>query len=86
MLSWAAHRNFGSEGAVGDAFISLGTSSQLLLTTADYRLNPGALVHALADALPGRWFQMAAMLNGALVLPGRPVWRASVTSARRSRR
>lgn len=64
-------------GAVddGDAFISLGTSSQLFLTTADYRPNPGALVHAFAHALPGRWFQMAAMLNGASVL----AWTAGVT-------
>lgn len=64
-------------GAVddGDAFISLGTSSQLFLTTADYRPNPAALVHAFAHALPGRWFQMAAMLNGASVM----AWTAGVT-------
>lgn len=64
-------------GAVddGDAFISLGTSSQLFLTTADYRPNPDALVHAFAHALPGRWFQMAAMLNGASVM----AWTAGVT-------
>lgn len=66
-------------GAVedGDAFISLGTSSQLFLTTADYRPNPGALVHAFAHALPGRWFQMAAMLNGASVM----AWTAGVIGA-----
>ena len=64
-------------GAVeeGDAFISLGTSSQLFLTTSDYRPNPAALVHAFAHALPSRWFQMAAMLNGASVM----AWTASVT-------
>lgn len=64
-------------GAVedGDAFISLGTSSQLFLTTANYRPNPEALVHAFAHALPGRWFQMAAMLNGASVM----AWTAGVT-------
>lgn len=64
-------------GAVddGDAFVSLGTSSQLFLTTADYRPNPAALVHAFAHALPGRWFQMAAMLNGASVM----AWTAGVT-------
>ncbi|WP_036839295.1 xylulokinase [Pleomorphomonas oryzae] len=64
-------------GAVddGDAFISLGTSSQLFLTTADYRPNPAALVHAFAHALPGRWFQMAAMLNGASVM----AWTAGIT-------
>ncbi|MCM5559609.1 xylulokinase [Pleomorphomonas sp. JP5] len=64
-------------GAVadGDAFISLGTSSQLFLTTADYRPNPSVLVHAFAHALPNRWFQMAAMLNGASVM----AWTAGVT-------
>lgn len=63
-------------GAVedGDAFISLGTSSQLFLTTSNYRPNPEALVHAFAHALPGRWFQMAAMLNGASVM----AWAAGV--------
>lgn len=66
-------------GAVddGDAFISLGTSSQLFLTTSDYRPNPEALVHAFAHALPKRWFQMAAMLNGASVM----AWAAGVTGA-----
>lgn len=66
-------------GAVedGDAFISLGTSSQLFLTTTDYRPNPAALVHAFAHALPGRWFQMAAMLNGASVM----AWTAGITGA-----
>ncbi len=63
-------------GAVddGDAFISLGTSSQLFLTTGDYRPNPAALVHAFAHALPSRWFQMAAMLNGASVM----AWTAGI--------
>ncbi len=66
-------------GAVddGDAFVSLGTSSQLFLTTADYRPNPAALVHAFAHALPGRWFQMAAMLNGASVM----AWTAGIIGA-----
>jgi xylulokinase len=52
----------------GDAFISLGTSCQLFVTTAAYRPNPASLVHAFAHALPRRWFQMAAMLNGASCL------------------
>lgn len=54
-------------GAVedGDAFVSLGTSGQYFVTTANYRPYPEAFVHAFAHALPGRWFQMAAMLNGA---------------------
>lgn len=54
-------------GAVsaGDGFISLGTSGQLFVTTPDYRPNPASRIHAYAHTVPGHWFQMAAMLNGA---------------------
>ena len=54
-------------GAVqdGDAFVSLGTSGQYFVTTASYRPHPDAFIHAFCHALPERWFQMAAMLNGA---------------------
>jgi len=54
-------------GAVedGDAFLSLGTSGQLFVTNAAYRPFPETMVHAFAHAVPERWFQMAAMLNGA---------------------
>lgn len=54
-------------GAVedGDAFLSLGTSGQLFVTTATYRPNPESAIHAYAHCIPERWFQMAAMLNGA---------------------
>lgn len=54
-------------GAVedGDAFLSLGTSGQLFVTTQSYRPNPESAVHAYAHCIPKRWFQMAAMLNGA---------------------
>ncbi len=54
-------------GAVcaGDGFISLGTSGQLFVTTPDYRPNPAGRIHAYAHTVPDRWFQMAAMLNGA---------------------
>nr|HMN88108.1 FGGY-family carbohydrate kinase [Bauldia sp.] len=57
-------------GAVedGDAFISLGTSAQFFVTRDRYDPKPATLVHAFAHALPGRWFEMAAMLNGATVL------------------
>jgi xylulokinase len=57
-------------GALGDgaAFLSLGTSGQLFVTTSTYRPAPETLVHAFAHAVPGRWFQMAAMLNGASVM------------------
>jgi xylulokinase len=58
-------------GAIADgaALISLGTSAQLFVSTAAYR--PAAanmLIHAFCHALPNRWFQMAAMLNGASCL------------------
>lgn len=54
-------------GAVspGDGFISLGTSGQLFVTTSEYRPNLASRIHAYAHTIPGRWFQMAAMLNGA---------------------
>jgi xylulokinase len=57
-------------GAVdeGDAFLSLGTSAQLFVATASYRPRPEQFLHAYCHAVPDRWFQMAAMLNGAVCL------------------
>ncbi|MGF9759268.1 xylulokinase [Microvirga sp. 0TCS3.31] len=52
----------------GSAFISLGTSGQLFVTTENFSPAPEALVHSFCHAVPGRWFQMAAMLNGASCL------------------
>lgn len=54
-------------GAVRDgaAFLSLGTSGQLFVATHSYRPNPDQMVHAYCHTVPGMWFQMAAMLNGA---------------------
>ncbi|WP_299669803.1 xylulokinase [uncultured Ruegeria sp.] len=49
----------------GRGFISLGTSGQLFAADRKYRPNPERYVHAYAHTLPGRWYQMAAMLNGA---------------------
>jgi xylulokinase len=49
----------------GDGFLSLGTSGQLFVTTADYLPNPESRIHAYAHTLPDLYFQMAAMLNGA---------------------
>jgi xylulokinase len=49
----------------GDAFISLGTSTQLIVASDRYRAAPERLVHSFTHALPGRWYRMAAMLNGA---------------------
>jgi xylulokinase len=54
-------------GAVrpGAAFVSLGTAAQLIVASDAYRAAPERLVHSFAHALPGRWYRMAAMLNGA---------------------
>ncbi len=54
-------------GAVedGDSFLSLGTSAQYFVTRDRYEPKPATLIHAFAHALPERWFEMAAMLNGA---------------------
>ena len=49
----------------GDAFISLGTASQMIVVSDVYRAAPEKLVHSFAHALPRRWYRMAAMLNGA---------------------
>ena len=51
--------------APGEAFVSLGTATQLIVTTDRYLRAPDKLVHSFAHALPGRWYAMAAMLNGA---------------------
>jgi xylulokinase len=51
--------------APGEAFISLGTATQLIVATDKYMSAPEKLVHAFAHALPHRWYAMAAMLNGA---------------------
>ena len=49
----------------GDAFLSLGTSGQLFVTTNSFRPAPHLMVHAFCHALPGRWLQMGAMLSAA---------------------
>ncbi|WP_343074031.1 xylulokinase [Microvirga zambiensis] len=58
----------------GSAFISLGTSGQLFVTTKEFSPAPEAVVHSFCHAVPGRWFQMAAMLNAASCL----AWTASL--------
>jgi xylulokinase len=57
-------------GAVddGDAFISLGTSAQYFLVRNRYRLPSNSTIHAFAHCLPSRWYEMAALLNGASCL------------------
>ncbi|MCL7940315.1 xylulokinase [Halomonas sp. ATCH28] len=59
----------------GDAFLTLGTSSQVFVSTEGYRPRPDQCLHAFSHALPGRWFQMAAMLTGASALD----WAAKLT-------
>jgi xylulokinase len=49
----------------GRAFASLGTSGQLFIASDRHRPAVAALVHAYCHGVPGRWFRMAAMLNGA---------------------
>jgi xylulokinase len=52
----------------GAAFVSLGTSGQLFVATNSFKPAPQTSIHAFCHALPGRWYQMAAMLNGASCL------------------
>lgn len=54
--------------ADGDAFVSLGTSAQYFVTTAAYRPYPERLIQAYCHGLPDRWYQCAALLNGASCL------------------
>ncbi len=49
----------------GDGFVSLGTSAQIFVTRRRFAPKPATLIHAFAHALPGRWFEQAALLNGA---------------------
>ena len=57
-------------GAVedGHAFVGLSTSAQLFVAADAHRPAPERMVHAFCHAIPGRWCQMAALLNGASVL------------------
>lgn len=57
-------------GAVdeGDAFISLGTSTQYVVTRRKHQPLAGVGLHAFCHAVPQRWFQMAVLLNGASCL------------------
>jgi xylulokinase len=58
----------------GDGVISIGTSAQIILTQNSYRPATKDNLHAYAFCLPGMWFQMAALLNGASPL----AWLAKV--------
>jgi xylulokinase len=52
----------------GDAFISLGTSAQYFIAADAHRPAPETFIHAYAHALPERWAQIAALLNGGSAL------------------
>ncbi|MCE1237826.1 MAG: xylulokinase [Hyphomicrobiales bacterium] len=54
--------------APGDAFLSLGTSGVLWVTTDRFAPNPASAVHAFCHALPGVWHQMGVMLSAASCL------------------
>lgn len=52
----------------GSAFLSLGTSGVLWVTTDRFRPNPEETVHAFCHALPGLWHQMGVTLSAAACL------------------
>lgn len=58
----------------GQAEISLGTSAHVLVCNDCYSTGIDQLIHSFCHAVPGLWYEMAAMLNGASTLS----WVASV--------
>ncbi|MDP1701805.1 MAG: xylulokinase [Aestuariivirga sp.] len=74
----------------GDGFISLGTSAQYFVTTKSFRPRPQQMIQALGHGLPGLWYQVAALLNGASplswlngILPGGNIQKLLQRSQRR---
>ncbi|MCL2660939.1 MAG: xylulokinase, partial [Acidobacteriaceae bacterium] len=61
----------------GQAFLSLGTSGVLFVATDRFCPNPEKAAHAFCHCLPGRWHQMAVLLNAASALD----WVLQVTGA-----
>ena len=59
----------------GDAFVSLGTSGVLWVTTAAFAPAPARAVHAFCHALPATWHQMGVLLSAAASL----AWWSSIT-------
>ena len=65
----------------GQGFISLGTAAVFVVAADRYAPKPETMLHNFAHAIPGRWYQMAGMLNGADALPSSDVpWSARPTS------
>lgn len=52
----------------GASFISLGTGATVVVAQDRFAPAPQAALHNFAHAVPGMWYQMAAMLNGASCL------------------
>ncbi len=73
----ATAAGLGAIGA-GDAFLSLGTSGVLWVTTDRFAPNPASAVHAFAHCIPATWHQMGVMLSAASCL----AWWAGVTGKR----
>ncbi|HYF54131.1 MAG TPA: xylulokinase [Salinarimonas sp.] len=63
--------------APGSAFLSLGTSGVLWVTTGRFAPNPAATVHAFCHAVPGTWHQMGVILSAASAL----TWLGSLLGA-----
>ncbi|MDF7674704.1 xylulokinase [Acetobacteraceae bacterium ESL0709] len=49
----------------GDAFVSLGTSGVLWMTSSQYHPYPEAAIHTFCHALPEKWHHMGVMLSAA---------------------
>lgn len=58
----------------GDAFISLGTSGVVWVTTGAFVPNPASAVHAFCHAVPNLWHQMGVILSAASCLS----WHAAI--------
>lgn len=59
----------------GASLISLGTGSNIVVAQDRYAPRPETILHDFAHCVPGRWYQMAGMLNGAGCL----AWAARLT-------
>lgn len=51
--------------ALGEGFVSLGTSGVIFTADDSYRPNPASAVHTFCHALPSLWHQMSVMLSAA---------------------
>ena len=58
----------------GQGFISLGTSGQMFVAAETNHPDAANLVHGFCHAAPGRWYRMAALLNGGSPLAAAARW------------